>query len=187
MEQNFHRISIQNFRIEIWLISGTVRLPFSKISGRNSCTGWWARSGPSESRLSEKGDDARSRRGEKNEGGREREVERTERKGKEKKGKERKAVSSIPFQRKFVERESKSSRERARVSKRRRGWIHVNRCGIGSCPRGLWPRGLAKRRRERGGNERFRRTKVVKKERNQGETLCLGIFFSRRTDTFNGG
>lgn len=120
-------------------------------------------------------------------GRREREVERTERKGKEKKGKERKAVSSIPFERKFVERESKSSRERARVSKRRRGWIHVNRCGIGSCPRGLWPRGLAKRRRERGGNERFRRTKVVKKERNQGETLCLGIFFSRRTDTFNGG
>ena len=59
------------------------------------------------------------------------------RKRKERKGKERKAVSSIPFERKFVERESKSSRERARVSKRRRGWIHVNRCGIGSCPRGL--------------------------------------------------
>lgn len=38
--------------------------------------------------------------------------------GKERKGEERKAVSSIPFERKFVERESKSSRERARVSKR---------------------------------------------------------------------
>lgn len=41
--------------------------------------------------------------------------------------------------------------------------------------------------KERGGNERFRRTKVVEKERNQEETLCLGIFFLRRTDAFNGG
>lgn len=63
--------------------------------------GWWARSGRSEPRLNEKGDDARSRRGGKKWGGekeeergRTREMERTERK--ERKGKGRKAVSSIP-------------------------------------------------------------------------------------------
>lgn len=83
--------------------------------------GWWARSGRSEPRLNEKGDDARSRRGGKKWGERrkrrEGENEGSGTNGKE--GKERKEKESgflDSFERKFVERESK--RGNVRVSKR---------------------------------------------------------------------